>query len=240
MRRPRGYSTDSTPSRLTAWTNARTQPTLSPTASAIFGVLRPAFDRAMTSALRDVTPLLERRALITAACSASVRRRTYKAMAGALAQTLPSVKPKAHTDICKKALAAIAGHIKSSNRWVSQLARKDARAQLLATLPGIGEFSAVLLAMEIDEVRRFRRAEKLCAYAGLAPSTCASGGYVRHGRITKRGNKWIRWACVEAVYPAIRQDRDLAALYERLKATKGANVAKVAVAKRLLTIAYGC
>jgi transposase len=43
---------------------------------------------------------------------------------------------------------------------------------------------------------------------------------------------------VEAVYPAIRRDADLAALYERLKAAKGANVAKVAVAKRLLTIAY--
>jgi hypothetical protein len=40
------------------------------------------------------------------------------------------------------------------------------------------------------------------------------------------------------VYPAIRQDGDLAALYGRLKVSKGANVAKVAVAKRLLTIAY--
>jgi len=135
-------------------------------------------------------------------------------------------------------LATLQVHINSSNRWVSQLARKDARAKLLCTLPGIGEFFALLLAVEIDDVRRFLRAEKLAAYAGLVPSTYASGGYVHHGRITKRGNKWIRWACIEAVYPAIRQDRDLAVLYDRLKAAKGANVAKVAVAKRLLTIAY--
>jgi transposase len=135
-------------------------------------------------------------------------------------------------------LEAVQQHIVSSNRWVGQLARKDARAKLLATLPGIGDFFAVLLAVEIDEVSRFCRAQKLTAYAGLVPSTYASGGYVHHGRITKQGNKWIRWACIEAVYPAIRQDRDLAVLYERLKAAKGANVAKVAVAKRLLTIAY--
>jgi len=135
-------------------------------------------------------------------------------------------------------LEAIQQHIKSSNRWVSQLARKDARAKLLATLPGIGDFFAVLLAVEIDDVGRFLRPEKLAAYAGLVPSTYASGGYVHHGRITKRGNKWIRWACIEAVYPATRQDPDLAALYQRLKTTKGANVAKVAVAKRLLIIAY--
>jgi transposase len=135
-------------------------------------------------------------------------------------------------------LEALEQHVKQSNRWVSQLAKQDERAKLLATLPGIGDFFAVLLAVEIDDVRRFCRPEKLCAYAGLVPSTYASGGYVHHGRITKQGNKWIRWACIEAVYPAIRRDEDLAALYERLKAAKGANVAKVAVAKRLLTIAY--
>ena len=135
-------------------------------------------------------------------------------------------------------LGAIQEHIKSSNRWVSQLARKDERAKLLATLPGIGDFFAVLLAVEIDDVHRFSRPQKLAAYAGLVPSTYASGGYVHHGRITKRGNKWIRWACIEAAYPAIRQDAELAALYHRLKVAKGANVAKVAVARRLLTIAY--
>mgnify|MGYP000308017956 CR=1 FL=1 len=124
-------------------------------------------------------------------------------------------------------LGAIQEHIKRSNRWVSQLARKDARAKLLATLPGIGDFFGVLLAVEIDDVRRFSRPQKLAAYAGLVPSTYASGGYVHHGRITKRGNKWIRWACIEAAYPAIKQDPELAALYQRLK-----------VAKRLLIIAY--
>ncbi len=135
-------------------------------------------------------------------------------------------------------LEAVQTQIKASNRWVSQLAKKDVRAKLLTTIPGIGDFFAVLLAVEIDDVSRFSRPQKLAAYAGLVPSTYASGGYTHHGRITKRGNKWIRWACIEAVYPATRQDPELAALYQRLKAAKGANVAKVAVAKRLLTIAY--
>ena len=135
-------------------------------------------------------------------------------------------------------LEIIEARIKASDGWVSQLSRRDGRAALLATLPGIGDFFALLLAVEIDDVERFSRAQKLCAYAGVVPSTYASGGYVRHGRITKQGNKWIRWACIEAVYPAIRKDPALAAMYERLKPAKGANVAKVAVAKRLLTIAY--
>ena len=45
-------------------------------------------------------------------------------------------------------------------------------------------------------------------------------------------------AVVEAVYPAIRRDLVLLALYKRLARRKGANVAKIAVARRLLTIIY--
>lgn len=56
--------------------------------------------------------------------------------------------------------------------------------------------------------------------------------------ITKHGNKWIRWALVEAVWPAIRKDLGLRMYYDRLKRRKGANAAKVATARRLPTIVY--
>lgn len=91
---------------------------------------------------------------------------------------------------------------------------------------------------EIDDISRFRDEQKLCAYAGLVPSTYASGGKVFHGRVTKTGNKWLRWAFVEAVSPAIRSDADLFAYYERLRIRKDANAARVATARRLLTIVY--
>jgi len=90
--------------------------------------------------------------------------------------------------------------------------------------------------MEIDDIGRFRDERKLCAYAGLVPSTYASGGKVFHGRITKTGNKWLRWALIEAVLPVARSDADLHADYERLKIRRDANAAKVATARRLLTI----
>lgn len=91
---------------------------------------------------------------------------------------------------------------------------------------------------EIDDIARFHSSAKLAAYAGLVPSTYASGGKTWHGRITKQGNKWLRWAFVEAVTPAVASDPDLKLYYERLKTSKGANRAKVATARRLLTIAF--
>lgn len=60
---------------------------------------------------------------------------------------------------------------------------------------------------------------------------------VSTGRIVKQGNKWLRWAFVEAVAPAIAADPQLRAQYEHLK-SRGSNKARVAVARKLLTIAF--
>ncbi|MEA2005940.1 MAG: transposase [Acidobacteriota bacterium] len=79
---------------------------------------------------------------------------------------------------------------------------------------------------------------KLHAYAGVIPSTHSSGERSYHGKIIKEGNRWLRWAVVEAVWPALRADLDLRCYYERMKRRKGANSAKVATARRLLTIIY--
>jgi len=128
--------------------------------------------------------------------------------------------------------------ISESNGMVKELARGDKRIKLLRSIPGLGPFFSVLVAKEIDDISRFRDEKKLCAYAGLVPSTYASGGKVFHGRITRTGNKWLRWAFIEAVQPAISCDADLFAYYQRLKMKKGANAAKVATARRLLIIVY--
>jgi len=125
-----------------------------------------------------------------------------------------------------------------SNEIVKELASGDKRVKLLRSIPGLGPFFSVLVANEIDDISRFSDEKKLCAYAGLVPSTYASGGKVFHGRITKTGNKWLRWAFIEAVSPAIKADADLYAYYQRLKINKGANAARVATARRLLTIVY--
>lgn len=137
-----------------------------------------------------------------------------------------------------KLLAFVRERITESNSVVKELAKKDTKAQLLQTIPGIGPFFSLLILYEIDDISRFRSEKNLCAYAGLVPSTYASGGKVFHGRITKTGSKWLRWAAVEAVQLAIRNNPDFYAYYQRTKARKGNNAAKVATARRLLTVVY--
>lgn len=128
--------------------------------------------------------------------------------------------------------------IKESSALVEELYEKLPFARLIHTVPGFGKFLSVLVAVEVADVNRFEDLGKFHSYAGVIPSTHSSGGRTYHGKIVKEGNRGLRWAAVEAVWPAIRADFDLRCFYERLKKRKGANSAKVATARRLLTIIY--
>lgn len=128
--------------------------------------------------------------------------------------------------------------IQVSDEYVKELYASMKEAKLVRTIPGFGPFYSVLVPVEIGEISRFAKVEKLHAYTGVIPSLHSSGGKVYHGKIIKAGNKWLRWAAVEAVWPAIKADVRLKVFYQNRAWRKGSNVAKVATARKLLTIVY--
>lgn len=111
--------------------------------------------------------------------------------------------------------------------------------QRLESIPGIGSIISAVLAHEIDGIQRFLSPEKLCGYAGLAPTTDSSGGKTYQGRLMRHCNKWLRWAYVEAAWVAIGCDPYFKAFYtaQRLRGKKP-NTAIIIVAKRLCRISY--
>ena len=133
---------------------------------------------------------------------------------------------------------ALEERISQSEQLVKKLARGDRRVKLLETIPGIGQFFAVLIANEVDDIRRFPNEKKFFSYIGIIPSTFSSGGRTFHGRLTKQGNKYLRWALVEAIWPAVRSDPEFRDYYQRIRVKKGPNPAKIATARRLATIIY--
>ena len=117
---------------------------------------------------------------------------------------------------------------------IKRRAHLDLRAMLLTTIPGIAEFTALVILSEIGDISRFYRAESLVSYAGLHPSEDSSGESVRRGHITKEGSRWLRWVLVEAAQHAIRQQGKIQDLYLRLLPKKGHNRAIVAAAREML------
>jgi len=111
--------------------------------------------------------------------------------------------------------------------------------ELLMTIPGIGYYTALLMKSEIGDVNRFPFGERLCSYAGLVPSTHASGRTVRHGGITKEGSRWLRWVMVEAAQTHVhKDDASITRAYNRIAEKRGKKIAVVAAARRLLMCSY--
>ncbi len=108
----------------------------------------------------------------------------------------------------------------------------------LLTIPGIGTFSAALIATEIMDVRRFKSFNRLCAYAGLAPRVSASANKIFHGALNKNRRKSLQWILLENVYHFIKADGDRATKFEAIEKRKGHNTAKVALARDFLKIVY--
>jgi transposase len=110
--------------------------------------------------------------------------------------------------------------------------------RILMTLPGIDFYSAMVIASEIGDVKRFPTQWKLVAYAGLAPRIHQSGEYERRGGITKEGSKWLRWILVQAAQHARQHDPRFKAYYERVARRRGSHKAVVAVAKEMLVVTW--
>lgn len=101
-------------------------------------------------------------------------------------------------------LDEVVRHIDTTENLIKRLSKHDPVVARLRSIPGIGEFFSVLIRYEVGDTNRFPSPEKFASYTGLVPSTYASCGKVHHGRLTKQGNKFPRWAFVEAVTGAIR------------------------------------
>src|SRR5215218_721526 len=114
-------------------------------------------------------------------------------------------------------------------------ARRDERAKLLMTIPGVAELLALTLAAEIGDISRFPSARKLVGYAGLGPRVKQSGQSSHTGRLSKAGPATLRWAAVEASQHAWRPTNPWHRLYTDIKRRHGkANPAKSAVARKVL------
>ena len=141
-------------------------------------------------------------------------------------------------------LAYMESNIADANYKIRQQLIQDKNAQLLNTIPGIGEYTALTLSSMIDDIERFRDAQHLTSYFGLVPSVRRSASTVHHGKITKMGQSLVRQLLTECaiihVAVAIRKESDtpISVFYKRVAENRGGAKAKVAAAAKMVTIIY--
>ena len=127
--------------------------------------------------------------------------------------------------------------IKQLDRTIGQ--NQSEEEKLLESIPGIGPLFSSVIATEIDGIGRFNSPAKLAAYAGVVPTTHASGGRVFNGRLLWQCNKWLRWALIEASWSAIQFSGYFGSIYCSARARgKNKNIAITLVAHRMTKIIW--
>jgi transposase len=148
--------------------------------------------------------------------------------------------PPASREIVTDCLAVIDGLAPVTGRIDGELhqhARGDPRVKVLRTLPGVGEFTALVMVAEIGDITRFPSARKLASWAGLTPTVRGSDLKVRHGHISKHGSAWLRWVMNQAAQTAKRSP-EFAVTYSSIAKRRGNKIATIAVSRELLTRAW--
>jgi transposase len=133
--------------------------------------------------------------------------------------------------------------IRSVERQLAALARQTPVVERLCSIPGIGVLTATALVAAVGHVHRFPSARHFASYLGLTPREHSTGLHRRLGAISKRGDRYLRTLLIHgarAVLHAKRPARPdgLRTWASRIRDSRGANKATVALANKLARIAW--
>ena len=154
------------------------------------------------------------------------------------AQELPTDEQET-VAACLRQIEFLDREIALVERGLAEQVLASTEMRRLLTLPGVNFVTAAALLAAIGDIGRFPTARQLVSYLGLDPRVSQSGSEpARHGRISKQGPGETRHVLVEAAWHAARAPGPLRAFHARVAASRGANIATVAVARKIAVIAW--
>jgi transposase len=141
-------------------------------------------------------------------------------------------------------IEALSDNIKMTERQLEALAEQTPAVQRLRSVPGIGLLIATALVAFLGDIQRFPSGRHLASYLGLTPREFSSGMKRRLGRISKRGDAYIRMLLIHGARSILCHAKK-AKQHDRLRTWALAlekrtrhNTAAVALANKLARIAW--
>ena len=141
-------------------------------------------------------------------------------------------------------IQALSERIKITERQIEAVAEQTPLVALLRSIPGIGLLTATALVAFVGEIQRFPSGRHFASYLGLTPREYSSGLRRRLGRISKRGDSYLRMLLIHGARSVLchaKQTDD----HDRLRTWAlglekriGHNKAAVALANKLARIAW--
>lgn len=137
---------------------------------------------------------------------------------------------------------ALSKSIRELDEQLAEREQQDPRAARLETMPRVGRIASLTFLAAVDNVHRFSCSRKLVSYSGLAPTVRQSSDRTQYGAISREGRSELRAVWVQIAH-LVAIDRSkatqpLRTWFQRVAKKRGKKTATVALARRLLVIAY--
>jgi transposase len=146
--------------------------------------------------------------------------------------------------ILEKFMESIESMVKAESDLTSRILEIEHKdIELLETIPAIGGLTSRVLVSAIDDAKRFDSKKSVSKYGGLTPRIYQSGDVTHLGRINRDGRMEMRRVLLQCAHTVTRmksyESWPLREFFERIKRRRGKKIAVVALARKLLTVAYG-
>jgi len=145
---------------------------------------------------------------------------------------------KLEIKICIEQIISLSNSIKEIDKELVKKGKEMKGFENITSIKGIGEKGGTILLSVIGDINDFDSKKQLYSYFGIVPRINNSNESIKHGKITKRGNKLGRTTLVQCTLIAINYSEYLKSFYKRLKYKKGSGKAIIATARKLLGIIY--
>jgi transposase len=122
-------------------------------------------------------------------------------------------------------------------RRIKRIAQNMKQTTMLMSMPGIAEFSSLMILAEIGDIRRFSSPKELVSYSGLCRGIYQTGSTERSVPNTAV-NKWLKWIIYECSGRASMLNPRFQNYYYKIKEKKGFKTARRATARKMLTIIW--
>jgi transposase len=116
--------------------------------------------------------------------------------------------------------------------------RQDAACSAIAAVPGIGKLTATALVATMGDAATFKSGREFAAFLGLVPRQSGTGGKVRLGSISKRGDPYLRTLLIHGARSVLYHAKTRTPWASAIQARRPANVAAVAVASKMARTAW--
>ncbi|MCP4284620.1 MAG: IS110 family transposase [Gammaproteobacteria bacterium] len=157
-------------------------------------------------------------------------------------------------DLARQALGFVVEQLRAIQTQIAGLEKKlkawhhaNEASRRLVAIPGVGVITATALVATIGDASQFHSGRQLAAWLGLVPKQSSSGGKQRLGRISKRGDGYLRRLLVHGARAVLRWSRGSkkcgpgqgrTAWQQSLLARRPVNVVLVAMANKTARVVW--